>query len=61
MLAQVRRWYVGLLFALQEAWFSIKRLRAMVFGEQRKKHKAPPTEPSATLRESEGVASAVGA
>jgi hypothetical protein len=61
VLEQVLRWYVGLLFALQVARFSIKRLRAMVFGEQRKKHKAPPTEPSAAPRESEGGARAVGA
>src|SRR5262249_36057422 len=37
VLAQVLRWYFWLLFALQEARFSLKRLRALVFGDRAKK------------------------
>jgi hypothetical protein len=37
VLEQVLRWYVWLLFALQEARFSRKRLRALLFGEKPKK------------------------
>jgi transposase len=37
VLEQVLRWYFWLLFALQEARFSLKRLRAMVFGDRTKK------------------------
>lgn len=33
----VLQWYFWLLFALQEARFSLKRLRAMVFGDRTKK------------------------
>jgi len=47
VLVQVLRWYFWLLFALQEARFSLKRLRAMVFGDRAKKR---PQQPS-----SEGV------
>jgi rRNA maturation protein Nop10 len=35
-------WYFWLLFALQEATFSLKRLRALVFGEKRRKQKTSP-------------------
>jgi hypothetical protein len=44
VLEQVLRWYFWLLFALQEAGFSLKRLRAMVFGDRAKKR---PQKPSA--------------
>jgi hypothetical protein len=37
VLAQVLRWYFWLRFALQEARCSLKRLRAMVFGDRAKK------------------------
>jgi hypothetical protein len=37
VLAQVLRWYFWLLFALQEARVSRKRLRALLFGEKPKK------------------------
>jgi transposase len=43
VLEQVLRWYFWLLFALQETRFSLKRLRAMVFGDRTKK---PPKKPS---------------
>src|SRR5215510_13524774 len=42
VLDQVLQWYFWLLFALQEATFSLKRLRAMLFGEK-------PPEASAGL------------
>src|SRR4029450_11713163 len=42
--------------ALQEATVSLKRLRAMLFGEQPKKRQAPPADPSATSRDSDGGA-----
>jgi transposase len=60
VLEQVLRWYFWLLFALQEARFSLKRLRALVFGEKQKKRKAPPTAPSSPPQESDGEASAAG-
>jgi hypothetical protein len=37
VLDQVLQWYFWLLFALQEATFSLKRLRAMLFGEKPQK------------------------
>ena len=40
----VLQWYFWLLFALQEATFSLKRLRALVFGEKRRKHQTSPPE-----------------
>src|SRR2546423_14473849 len=60
VLEQVLRWYFWLLFALQEARFSLKRLRALVFGEKQKKRKTPPTAPSSPPQESDGEASAAG-
>src|SRR5918911_4501132 len=60
VLAQVLRWYFWLVFALQEARFSLKRLRALVFGEKPKKRTAPRTDPSIPPRESDGEASAAG-
>lgn len=44
VLEQVLQWYFWLRFALQEARFSLKRLRAMVFGDRAKKR---PQKPSA--------------
>ncbi len=43
VLEQVLRWYFWLLFALQEARFSLKRLRAMVFGDRAKKRPQKPS------------------
>jgi hypothetical protein len=43
VLAQVLQWYFWLLFALQEARFSLKRLRAMVFGARAKKRPQTPS------------------
>src|SRR5919199_2562627 len=43
VLAQVLQWYFWLVFALQEARFSLKRLRALVFGDRAKKR---PQQPS---------------
>jgi hypothetical protein len=60
VLDYVLQWYFWLLFALQEATFSLKRLRAMLFGEQHKKRQEPPTNPSAAPRDSDGGASGAG-
>jgi transposase len=60
VLDQVLQWYFWLLFALQEARFSLKRLRAMLFGEQPKTRKAPPSDSSSAPRESDEDASAAG-
>jgi transposase len=54
VLGQVLEWYFWLLFAVQEARFSLKRLRAMLFGEKPKKRKGPPADPSAAPRDSAG-------
>jgi transposase len=58
VLDQVLQWYFWLLFAVQEARFSLKRLRAMLFGEKSKKHQAPPSDPSSAPQDSSGGASA---
>src|SRR5215510_11797926 len=60
VLDQVLQWYFWLLFALQEARFSLKRLRAMLFGEQPKTRKAPPSDSSSAPRESDEDVSAAG-
>ena len=44
VLDQVLQWYFWLLFALQEATFSLKRLRVLLFGEK------PATQPTRLLR-----------
>ena len=44
VLEQVLRWYFWLRFALQEARFSLKRLRALVFGDTSKQR--PPKPPA---------------
>jgi hypothetical protein len=54
VLGQVLEWYFWLLFAVQEARFSLKRLRTMLFGEKPKKRKGPPADPSAAPRDSAG-------
>jgi len=56
VLDHVLQWYFWLLFALQEATFSLKRLRVMLFGEKPKKRQAP----SAAPRDSDGGASGAG-
>src|ERR687885_1011493 len=43
VLAQVLQWYLWLVFALQEARFSLKRLRALVFGDRAKKRPQKPS------------------
>jgi transposase len=60
VLDHVLQWYFWLLFALQEATFSLKRLRAMLFGEQPKKRQEQPTNPAAAPRDSDGGASGAG-
>jgi hypothetical protein len=57
VLEQVLQWYFWLLFALQEARCSLKRLRAMLFGEKPKKRKAPPSASSSAPQESDGGSS----
>ncbi len=56
VLDHVLQWYFWLLFALQEATVSLKRLRVMLFGEKPKKRQAPPADPSAASRDSDGGA-----
>src|SRR5262247_3384059 len=42
VLDQVLQWYFWLLFTLQEATFSLKRLRGLLFGEKPNKRKTSP-------------------
>jgi hypothetical protein len=51
VLDHVLQWYFWLLVALQEATFSLKRLRALVFGETRRK---PQTSPPGTSSDASG-------
>src|SRR5215470_14896368 len=51
VLDQVLQWYFWLLFALQEATFSLKRLRALVFGEKRRQ---PQTSPPGASSDASG-------
>jgi transposase len=51
VLEQVLRWHGWLLFALQEARFSLKRLRAMVFGDRAKQRPPKPSSGSGSARE----------
>jgi hypothetical protein len=60
VLDQVLQWYFWLLFALQEARFSLKRLRALLFGEKRKQCKASPRDSSSAPRENEEDTRAAG-
>jgi hypothetical protein len=50
VLEQVLRWYFWLLFTLQEARFSLKRLRAMVFGDRAKKRPQKPSSRDGSAR-----------
>jgi transposase len=56
LLVKVLTFYFWLLFALREAKLSLKRLKALVFGEQRK----PPKPPSSEGTSSGGSASGSG-
>jgi hypothetical protein len=58
----VLQWYFWLLFALQEATFSLKRLRVLVFGEPSKQRKSSHTDQTSGSRDRDGrtVAQAVG-
>jgi transposase len=51
VLDQVLQWYFWLLFALQEATLSLKRLRILVFGEKRR---TPQTSPPGASSDSNG-------
>ena len=46
VLGQVLQWYFWLLFALQEARFSLKRLRALLFGDKPKQRQSPSSSGS---------------
>src|SRR5215813_1186406 len=59
VLDQVLQWYFWLLFALQEATFSLKRLRILVFGEKRSKPQTSP--PGASSDASGGLGEASSA
>ena len=62
VLDQVLQWYFWLLFALQEATFSLKRLRAMLFGEKPQKRKeSPPDMSSDSSDGTRGSGAAAGA
>src|ERR671927_501247 len=50
VLAQVLQWYFWLVFALQEARFSLKRLRALVLADRALKPTAEPTTWSGVMR-----------
>jgi transposase len=58
VLDHVLQWYFWLLFALQEATFSLKRLRMMVFGEKPKQRQEPSVAPQDSA---EGAMGAGGA
>jgi hypothetical protein len=57
VLDQVLQWYFWLLFALQEATFSLKRLRILVFGEKRSKPQTSPPGASSDANDGPGGAS----
>jgi transposase len=57
VLDQVLQWYFWLLFALQEATFSLKRLRILVFGEKRSKPQNSPPGASSDASGGPGGAS----
>ena len=60
VLEQVLRWYFWLLFALQEARFSLKRLRALLFGAKPKQRQGPPADPSSPSSNGDGRAEGGG-
>src|SRR5205823_14050944 len=51
MVEQIMRMYFWLVFALQEAKLSVKRLRTLVFGSSPKPKEPPDSEASATSSE----------
>jgi transposase len=55
VLDQVLQWYFWLLFALQEATFSLQRLRGMVFGEKPKKRQEPSAAPQDSAEGASGA------
>jgi transposase len=57
VLGQILQWYFWLVFALQEAKVSLKRLRALVFGERPTKRKASPADPLSDSAGDEGTRS----
>ncbi len=61
VLVQVLQVYFWLLFAVREAKFSLKRLRAMLFGDKPKKCKEPPPDTSLDSRDDDGRSGGVGA
>src|SRR5215211_6342180 len=63
VLDHVLQWYFWLLFALQEATFSLKRLRVMLFGEKPKQRQTSHADKASGSRDGDGrtgVAQAVG-
>jgi hypothetical protein len=58
VLVQLIRLYFWLLFALQEARFSLKRLRRLLFGDQRKKRKSGSRDGPSGPREGDGPSAA---
>ncbi len=59
----VLQWYFWLLFALQEATFSLKRLRVLLFGEKPKQRKTSQADQASGSQKDDGrtgVAQAVG-
>jgi transposase len=54
VLDQVLQWYFWLLFALQEATFSLQRLRAMLFGDKPKKRPSPSSSGSSDSSDGAG-------
>jgi transposase len=61
VLVQLIRLYFWLLFALQEARFSLKRLRRLLFGDKRKKRKGGSSGGSSEPGEGDGPSAAGGA
>jgi transposase len=55
VLGQVLQWYFWLMFALQEAKLSLKRVGALVFGERPNKRKAAPADTSSDSASDEGT------
>ena len=63
VLDHVLQWYFWLLFALQEATFSLKHLRVLLFGEKPKQRKTSHADKASGSRDGDGrtgVAQAVG-
>src|SRR5262249_53243442 len=60
VLDQVLQWYFWLLFTLQEATFSLKRLRVMLFGEKPKKRQEHPPAQSSAPSDGDGDSGGAG-